>query len=638
MTKRRFANRIRDILGPAGRILERQILLFPVVVTLLAMTTLLCGGSVQTWHWWGAVALVCGGALWLGRSSPRRTLVALLAFAAMLGLVWVFTWLQPDRGWHDPVGYHLPAIRLLMEGWNPIYAATPEAIAETMGVNPSEMWFWHVLAMPKSAWIFSAAAAKFTQAPMALFFPIFPFLFATAAATVWRFFGERKLWVRLLALGVLWAITPAAFFTLIDRIQALGAIALLAGMGCVLKGRRPDWTALIVHSFWMASSKQIGAISCVLFWVLFSCAWLWQERQQVWPVVRRLACVAAVIGALLCVVGISPYLTMWLNYGHPLYPVKTTDEAVHPTVNIVADFYNLNADARAMGHLGSFVNAYISPSLAVAYYRWKLDRETFVPMGETWSQHGELGSPQRAATRIPLLICFAILLLLGGRLERLMGISLTIGLLLMPTVMLGYMRYIPWIWFSALLALHAATGVSPRIRWLGYGAVPVVIVALLPTFLRTVTQASAQIDAAYAADRLLQARPDLPVYCWIPLPDKASIVDSHEPPTQATVYYDPNHFGLAHLRLLCRQDPRLTRAVVRDDILTPPLYETLVNFPGMPFLVPRETDAERYSLFESIAKEPSLSRRIRQYPAMVLDVWLVRFPSLLWERLCSLVD
>lgn len=458
MTKRRFADRMRDTLCPAGRILERQILFFPVVVTLLAMATLLCGGSVQTWHWWGAVALVCAVPLWFRRSALPSAAAAAVAFALFIGLVWVVAWLQPDRGWFDAIGYHLPTIRLLAEGWNPIRTATPEAIAETMGVNPSEMWFWHVLAMPKSIWIFCAAAAKFTHAPMSLFFPLYPFLFVTASVSLRRFFGDRPAWVRILATAVLWSITPLPFFSIVDGAVSLGSVGLLAGMGCALKGRRPDWTALIVHSFWMASAKQIGAYSCFVFWVLFSGIWLWQQRQAAWPAVRRLTCCAALLGGLLCVAGISPYLTMWLNYGHPLYPVKTTDEAVHPAVNIVADFDNLNADARAMGHLGSFVNAYISPSLAAAYYQWELDRETFVPMGETWSQHGELGSPQRAATRIPLLICFAILFLLGGRLERLMGISLTIGLLLMPTVMLGYMRYIPWIWFSALLALHAATG------------------------------------------------------------------------------------------------------------------------------------------------------------------------------------
>lgn len=618
---------------PWARVVERQMLFFPVAVTLLAMVTLLCGGSVQVWQWWCAVALVCGGTVWAQRGCPKRAVAAVVSFLLVLGAVWLFAAVQADRGQHDPVAYHLPAMRLLMEGWNPVYAATPEALAETMGVNPWEMWFWHVLTMPKSAWIYSAVAAKFTQAPMALSFLLYPFLLATAAAAVWRFFGDRRLWMKLLALWVLWAVTPTAFSTVVDHAHTFGAIGLLAGMGCVLKGDRPDWTSLVIHSFWMASSKQIGALSCVIFWALFSCVWLWQERLRFWPIVRRLTCCAAVIGALLCVVGVSPYLTMWVHYGHPFYPVKTADEVAHPAINIVQDFEHRNADAQAMGHVGLFVNAYVSPSLAKAYYRWKLGKETFVPMGWTWVQGGTVGAPMLGTTRGPLLICFVILFLLGGRVERLMGAGLVLGLFLMPTVMLGYLRYVLWVWFSALLAVHAATGVSPRVRWLGYGATLAVIVALLPSFLRAAMHMTAQIDVAYARDRILKAHPELPVYGWAPKPKEEidwAALGLDEP---RELYYDTDRFATANLRLLRRQDPRMAGTVVREHGADGPDWDHLDSFPGEIFLVPTDVGVERYSIFQAIVKDSTKVERIRQYPMMAVRVWFGRFPTLCWERL-----
>lgn len=91
-------------------------------------------------------------------------------------------------------------------------------------------------------------------------------------------------------------------------------------------------------------------------------------------------------------------------------------------------------------------HAYLSPELTIAFYRWKLGRKDFLPVGVWWGWD-EFPS---ARIRTGLWLMFVLLLLLPrGRLWGLGGLLL---LVLVPKSMIGFTRYQPWLWSLGCLA------------------------------------------------------------------------------------------------------------------------------------------------------------------------------------------
>lgn len=303
----------------ASHLFETQILGFPVIVTVLTALTLLLGGRCSAWLWWISVLAIC---LWSGLAAKtwRRGALSIASFLAFLVGIWVAAGLFVISGWLDTLTYHLPAIRLLIEGWNPIYAATPETLAHALPFDPWEMRLWHVLSMPKSVWYFSAEAYFFTGVARNLFFPLFPFLFFTTLLQLRHLLKGYSLpWKILVALAY-WAVCPYMDFSIVDAAIFMSATGLLTAMGRILRGDVWDWRSLLVYSFWMTTAKPTGLLSCFVFWLFFVLVVLWQERQHFGKTCKRFTLLALGVASLFCVTCASPYFTMWANYGHPFYP------------------------------------------------------------------------------------------------------------------------------------------------------------------------------------------------------------------------------------------------------------------------------------------------------------------------------
>ena len=184
MLSERVVAAIRASRG-AVLLFERMVWVFPVAVVVLTAVALLCGGRVSAWQWWVPVAGVFAAAAW-GRRMRRERALACGLFAALLAGIWVWAGVCVRGVGVDNIAYHLPATRLLIEGWNPVQASTPGAIAAAMGVEPWEMRLWHVLSVPRTVWLFHAVAYGFTKAPFGLLVTLWPFLFIAAAGQVWR--------------------------------------------------------------------------------------------------------------------------------------------------------------------------------------------------------------------------------------------------------------------------------------------------------------------------------------------------------------------------------------------------------------------------------------------------------------------
>ena len=584
--------------------LDRQILLFPVVAVVLVALTFLCGGRCSAWQWWTAIVVV--GMLPFCRREVKMALTTNGLFAIFLAILWLLVGVVASNGCIDIRTYHMPAIRMLMEGWNPVRDSTPEAFADALGVSLNELWPCHVIAMTKSVWYFSAVAQFFVKDPLNVLFPLLiPILFSTVA-TGYEFFREQSLAVRTLISIAILVATPTFTTTIVDTTVGLAGIGLIMTMGEYLRTRKWRWCRLIVFSFWMCTSKHLGMESCFIFWCVFALAVMRSKIEFV-----RCFTVASALVALIVIVCASPYLTSWKNYGHPLYPAYTGDSKNYPAHSITSDFLDRNEDAAALGRTGAFVNAYVCPSVVRHFYRHKLGKPNFFPVARVWrhTTQQDSGSPTTASTKIMFCISVALILIVGDKVGRLLALMPILAMAAVPAEMIGYIRYCPWFAVIAILAFEAL--LRQRRGWLQtvgkvtFAAFPVSVFAgiwLLHNAIR--------VDARLALEETIFTQ------------------------RQDRLYVQAGEFekSIANMKLLCRQVPqwKYAKVQVADD----PSLSGLVPMPGCDCLA--EKTGVVASEFSAVQKESHV-RRLCEYPLHVLKAYFYGMPKLMAGRVCSLI-
>ena len=609
--------RWRPVLG----VLERELLVFPLAVVLLVTATFWFGGTCSLWHTWGGVAIAFLVAAFDRRVSWRERFRGMALFLFYLALVWVLSGCLAESGLDNRV-YRHPTIRLLMEGWNPIYVSTPEALQASGLVDISELRVWHTLFISRALEIFCGAFGLFLRAPFNVALPILFFIAPVTLAALWRFTREEEMsrlarfaMLSVLAGVTLWSIAWLEFAC--DLLISLVGIGVITSMVRILRGRQA-WGTLLVCSLWMITAKQSALPACFGLWGVFSCVALWRGRTKWRRWVVRLTLCAGLLGGGALWICTSPYLTSWLQYGHPLYPAYTVDENRFPAYDITGDFKNRNADAEAMGRLGYFCNAYLSPTLTRAYYAWKLDNPDFMPYCEVWANwneaYGESSFPTSPPTRIGLLISTFLLLLLGNNRLRFVGGLCIFSLILLPTQYIGYVRYTPWIALIFALAAGLTVDWASKYfkRWrvgivLGGGCVlyGVAIVLMLTTV---------QIDCQLEIEQAIRS-PGL----------QAIVLEKH-------ILGDT--LAYANTKLLCKQEPRL-----RELKLLSPNWEGkgLRHFTLTGFSAVLKDGAEAApSLYREASGQPTRVGRYLRYALFVPRTYLVSLPKLMWWRVESL--
>jgi len=300
---------------------------------------------------------------------------------------------------------------------------------------------------------------------------------------------------------------------IVDYCVALAAIGLLATMMNVLRFGEWDVRRLVVFTFWMVVSKQVALLHCTVFWVAFVVALMAikARRTGVW---RRIFGVGAVTFALFCVTSVSPYVTSFVNFGHPLYPCYSGRDARFPARNLTSDFLERNEDAAAMGHGVAYVNAFVSSS-AVRWYEERCQgRVGFSPDSVIWKQQEHsAGSPTTRAFRVVFCLSLAVLCALGGIPGISLSFSLLVGTLAIPTEMLGYLRYTPWVLWGAVYASMLL--LSRLARWrtgrfLGWGLFGVFILWFVK---ESVWWCATNIENGYAVQTSMRLSPPKWVVC-----------------------------------------------------------------------------------------------------------------------------
>ena len=519
---------------------ERGLIALPLIALVGAAGTFFLGGKLTSWH--APIALVgtLATILLINRASWSIRCCSLAAFLSYLFLIWLSLGCIYCCDC-DSNAYHLPVVRLLMNGWSPVWGATPEAVTTAFGLAPSEMWLSHVLFITHPIETTNAVFAFWTQAPMSLMFPMFLLLLPLALGALWRFVRYQKwpLYTWLIPTAML--LGEACTFGLslvVDAVALFAAIGLLVSMAQYL-GNRTRFKSILLFSFWMMVSKQAALLECFCFWVVFSAILLWQERSHWRSVLGKLSLCGAILTGALLFTCAAPYITSTIRYGHPLYPAFTANPQKYPTIDITEDFLNTrNEDITLMSAAGLWVNAYLSPSLAHKYYAWKYNRPTFRPFCGPWDQSNNKGkgydSPLAAERRWPLVFGLLILLLFGKTSLRFIACAMLLGLSALPSQYYGYLRYIPWILLAPALAyahlLSYVDNHSPARRSLARSLT--LAIALLG-FGRAAYMTAQRLAAAYEFNALL---------------------DNHQ--IQAIVLREPFHS--ANMKLLQKQSPQLS--------------------------------------------------------------------------------
>lgn len=438
-------------------VLESQVLVFPLLVVFLACASFLFGGRCAAWQWWAAVGAVVG-VPFLKKGGWRAALVAAGLFAGMLVAV---KCLLPPVFWDnvacpDMQVYHLPQIQLLIEGWNPVEDPLAEGICAKLGLDLWGMAPLHVAFLPKTMAVFAAVAYTFVGDPTGLTIPGLAILWLGVAVQAMRQFkGKGRFFVFC---ALVWILPLVDNWMFVDLALAFVACGLVFTMAEDLRSGQFDWFHLGVWTIWMGAIKLNGVLGAGLFWSLYAGSQLVRHR-SVWKKwLGQMATLGMACGMAGALVMWNPYGTSWTRYGHPLYPFATVNQDEFPVKNLTWDMRSGNEDYRQMSRAGLWFHEYVSPSLANAFYSWKLARKAFAP------QHLSMPSDQWAnpRERLALWLLFAVLLLHPrGRLWGLGGLLLSV---LVPRDMIGFLRYTPWL--SALGCLAVALwGESALERW-----------------------------------------------------------------------------------------------------------------------------------------------------------------------------
>lgn len=429
-------------------------LLFPTLAVVLANAAFWAGGRVAAWQWWLALGLAIVVAAW--RERPASAAKGVVGYLAFMGGAWIYCGLFAPSGSGDEIACHFPAVRLLLAGWNPLHEASCESMASICGLPANSMTFMHILVQPKSATVLNALAHGFMREEFNLTQPAALLLFLPTVLQLLRSMSAFPGWARCAGVVFLVHVLPPNAFNP-DVVAMLASVGLLLAFQRYLSGEGAEPLPLAVFSFWMLTAKPYSTLHCVIFWCVFLATVLLVRR---WD--GRIARAGLLAAALFVFAGFSPYGTSWRDHGHPLYP-RYGGNAGLPVAHLTSDFITgRNADAAAMGRLGAFAHAYLSPSLVRGAYARMHARPDFHPSSWNWKQypndHKICDTPLPPARRRILLASLAVLLVFGGAAGRACALAMAAGLFAMPTEMQGYLRYVPWYMSAPLFAMLALAG------------------------------------------------------------------------------------------------------------------------------------------------------------------------------------
>ena len=384
-----------------------------------------------------AILLVCAFVGGWKRGVAYVALVAVCAALTMYTFSHTFT---------DALAYHFPMQHLLRHGWNPVFDSTVEKLYPL--VEGMYLWFYHTLFLPK----FHQLCGAIVSSAFRLFVgdAFLDYLLAVCLFMACRKFA-RRYWNLGAWMGFPFAfcmtVSPGIVFIISGQVDySAYASFCISALSLVLyrNDRRLSDLVLFVAAACICMTTKTTGILCVGLLVLLTLPLLW-KRTAYWHALLAL-------GFLVAVVGASPLLTNWIQYGSPFYPSMTFNPDV-PVVDITCDLnMRTNADALSMGYLSRICYAWVSPKLTVAAIRFLTGDSGFNPV----FSHvvAGLGLWFNAL----LLISVVLLTLSRKNIVTWLCVVIFVSSNFAPLKFIGYERYFPQIWAIFPLAVMNFAG------------------------------------------------------------------------------------------------------------------------------------------------------------------------------------
>ena len=600
-----------------------------------------------------------------------------LAYVALLAVCAVLTMYTFSYTGYDAQLYHFPMQRLLRHGWNPVFDSTVEKLYPL--VEGTHLRFYHTLFLPKfhqlCGAIVSSAFCLFAGDAFLDYVLLFC-LFATSLKFARRYWNSGARMGLLFACGL--TFSPkivSVFFGFVDYpVYAsffMAALALVLYRGgncnsscgrigdaplpvysgraaspmpplCVGRGgfcnclhqkdRRLSALVLFVVAACICMATKTTGIICVGLLVLLTLPLLW-KRTAYWHALLAL-------GGLVAVVGASPLLTNWIQYGSSFYPSMTFSPDI-PVVDITADFTG-NADALSMGYLSRICYAWVSPKLTVAAIRLLDGNPDFTPVFDVYGGVAGLGPWFNAL----LLISVALLALARKNIVTWLCVVIFVSSNFAPLKVIGYERYFPQIWAIFPLAVMNFIGTSDdkavgsrmkTLRKVVAAALVVVLAGLAGLFLsRFVRGFGGAMVFEGVRQRLISSLPkvvkvDDPYFRYTAVQRfrqaGITMVKATDGETDTTVGEKDVNRVYCLLENMPRKDPKSSRLVLppKDEVWTQGQKESALTCTDL------RTGA-RFALYsDMLFARPGEDSAKSLFPKGKLRAMIDNFPHVLWD-------
>ncbi len=425
------------------------LLLIPFITVIVSCAGLMLGIAVNKWSVLFALT-ISSIVAYMSSMTRRGSVLQVLAVWGVCMTLLIGNSLSLVAPQYDDHTYHSPTTILLAKGWNPVLDAMPADIAKAMGIDPQSMLIGHVSTMAHAMHIFDAAMSCATgQVLTGSFFEqlmcIILGLLLWRVLPLWLPRDSRK---KSFAQGLLILILTTFYFLFPG-----GPTDLLCGM----------FFAILVVSFevfrrtsdalWLLWACVAGSTLCcvkltggltativfLVYGASFACDW-WKTGElsglRSWW--RTTACTVGLVGIL----GFSPYITNWVHYGSPLYPMHTFAVGKQQYNGVSRTFTTgCNDDARSMGYFGRFCYAYISKSVTLGSYRYMRSTPDFTPQWEgdvACDGHG-------VGFRVVMVLAITMIAMTRKWFLGWAIMATALASLVIPTPFVGYASYVPQI-------------------------------------------------------------------------------------------------------------------------------------------------------------------------------------------------
>ncbi len=362
-------------------------------------------------------------------------------FVLLAGFILIATIFTFSYTGTDAVNYHYPMQRLLIEGWNPVFQSS---IEKFRGLSADGSFsLYHTLFLPKVSALCGALIACMTG-----LFSGDAFLGYTLILALWRASSRFAViewncscWVGY-AFASMIAFSSKITSFLAGQVDYTAYAAFVLGLFAFLTWRKSRMSCdLILSALGLSFSMLAKSTGMTCGVVAIVIGGIWMHRSMTYY--RMLLAVAIFV----LIVGASPLLTAWIQYGSPFYPSMTFDPHVQ-VVDITSDFVG-NADGESMGYLSRIVYAWFSKSLAVKGCALWHGKPDFAPEFYVCGGVGGFG------TWFRLLMFGSVVAFACSRKNEVFYLALFIffSANFAPLKYIGYARYFSQIWIVPFLAV-----------------------------------------------------------------------------------------------------------------------------------------------------------------------------------------